>query len=624
MADLKDKLVSKLSDLNGLVSELGELPGKTARRSSVRRMPGISQSVKSPEQRDWKNRQTIGGVIAGERELQEGRLPPIAEDRCYPRRTLETQDLQNLVANGGDFSESPDLGPPPVAHFDVPDPIKFDPRPAEQENNNAAEAENEPVMNMINLETRRKRRASTFLDNMSSIQPESAPSQPAEGDATSKAGAKRKLDTRDDSDVSKSAKPEDFAFQRKSVAAGTPFQRPRGSRFTRPEARRAETKSQEAQARSPQGEPLRKALAPKKVNSPSKPRRVLSVNDKIAALKEDVAKQANARVSRQDRRQSIAPVMIIPEPGEPDRGSKEEESGSAELPPKTPASLDPFSPTSTEPSVKTNAQPTEMAVTASVEDVLGNAGRGSRRVRSAVSYAEPNLRDKMRRPGKELVGAVEGIDRTRETSQRAESVDPIHTGEKMKIETQVKDNAWKNLPQANEEPPSPLKDKLPRLSDEVRKSSHELASSLPREADLDTAVSKLSIYDGPASSPHDDVEDIDPAETEAARRKGVPKSRRHSSNPANLSRLGQESALVDRFARPTSAPSHRNDGSRPASAAATRPDVPRPNSAADLRRSAGTASKENQGPPSATDLRRSNSVTSLIEGRGSRRKSMMA
>ena len=620
MANLKDKLESKLSDLNGLVSELGELPRKTARRSSVRRKSGIAQPVKSPDQRDWKNRQTIGGVIAGDRELQEGRLPPIVEDKHYPRRTLDSQELQNLVGNVGDLSESPDLGPPPVAHFDVPDPIKFDPQPVEEEKHFTMEADSEPVMNMINLETRRKRRTSAFLENVSSVQPEPAPSQPAEGDATAKVGAKRKLDIRDDSDVSKSTKPDDFAFQRRSVAAGTPLQRPRGSRFTRPEPRRTELEPRESQPRSPREQPPRTALAPKNVNSPSKPRRALSVNDKIAALKEDVAKQANARAPRQDRRQSIVPVMVIPEPVEPERCGKEEGPGSAELPPKTPVGLDLFSPTSTEPSVKTAAQSTEMAITESVEDVLGNAGRGSRRVRSAVSYAEPNLRDKMRRPGKELVGAVEGIDRTREASQRAESVDRINAGDKVKMETQADDSAWKNLPQAKEEPPSPLKDKLPRLSDEARKSKDQLASSLPQEADLNTAISKLSIYDGPASSPHEDAGGIDPAETEAARRKAVPKSRRHSSNPASLSRPSQESALVDRFARPTSASSHRNDGSRPTSAAA---NVSRPNSVADMRRSASTANKENQERPTVTDLKRSSSVTSLVEGRGSRRKSMM-
>lgn len=53
--------------------------------------------------------------------------------------------------------------------------------------------------------------------------------------------------------------------------------------------------------------------------------------------------------------------------------------------------------------------------------VHGETSRPSRRVRAAISYAEPNLRDKMRRPTKELFDAVAGEGKFRRTS----SVQPV-------------------------------------------------------------------------------------------------------------------------------------------------------------------------------------------------------
>lgn len=46
----------------------------------------------------------------------------------------------------------------------------------------------------------------------------------------------------------------------------------------------------------------------------------------------------------------------------------------------------------------------------------GETSRPSRRVRASVSYAEPNLRDKMRRPTKEMLDAVSGEGRYKRTS----------------------------------------------------------------------------------------------------------------------------------------------------------------------------------------------------------------
>ena len=95
-------------------------------------------------------------------------------------------------------------------------------------------------------------------------------------------------------------------------------------------------------------------------------------------------------------------------------------SRTVELPPVTPAppDLNLMSPLSTEPS----APRPESRDTPPPEDLcsdnLTTTGRPTRRPRGNVSYAEPNLRDKMRRPTKDLVDAV-GAD---ERIQRAASV----------------------------------------------------------------------------------------------------------------------------------------------------------------------------------------------------------
>lgn len=43
-------------------------------------------AARSPDQRDWKNALTLSEVTGGG---QEGRLPVILEDKCYPRRTMK-------------------------------------------------------------------------------------------------------------------------------------------------------------------------------------------------------------------------------------------------------------------------------------------------------------------------------------------------------------------------------------------------------------------------------------------------------------------------------------------------------------------------------------------------------
>jgi len=581
----------------------------------------------------------------GEREVPEGRLPIIFEDKYYPRRTLEQSEIQVLTENGAEASESPELGPPPVAHFEVTDPIKFEPRDEKKFEAGETEArETGASTTSTILENRRKRRTSSLIENMTVLHSthDEPTSEMNQVEPSLKSGAKRKLSARDDEDPATEAvrTGQEFSFQRKSAIASTPLPRTKGTRFVRPVAKPPEASARLESRLSPKKDlPNRKALAPKSANSPYKVKKLL-VNDKVATVNDGVVSQPMANAARQERRQSITPLTCEMETSNDiyDREKNEQ----LQHPPKTPADFDPFSPTSSEPSVKSSIHPTEIAITASVEEVLGHTERGSRRTRTTVSYAEPNLRDKMRRPGKELVAAVEGIDRYkgRESSGRPESVD--HQGSERTIKKEKpENNVWNSLPQAKEEAPSPLGSRGGRLSDNSKEKTGGGKEIDTAQAEIEKAVEKLSIFDGPESSPRESPEGRENGENHTAgSKKTTLRSRRHSSNPSALNRLGQEapqkpgSIEHHHSARPSSAESNRSDGTKPGAATAPRSDhYHRPNSAAELKRSSSAAAGEDpkQGGAAAVagQLKRSASVMGLAGGGGetrsaaTRRRSMM-
>ncbi len=135
--------------------------------------------------------------------------------------------------------------------------------------------------------------------------------------------------------------------------------------------------------------------------------------DKIGELKDDMAKKPKSRPRPRDK---LGPSEPAPRPKEPN--TKKDLIQPATLLPETPVPppFDLFSPVSSEPSGpgtqgRDTPPPSDLRPESSSTNAFGTAGRGSRRPRGSVSYAEPNLRDKMRRPTKELVDAVGADDR---------------------------------------------------------------------------------------------------------------------------------------------------------------------------------------------------------------------
>ena len=111
------------------------------------------------------------------------------------------------ILDAANATDSPELGPPPVASFDEGDPIKYDHSALPIEGQEGLqECENMTLPGIANLETRRKRRESSHHTEVGQSRPSSQfqPQQSLIADApitktqSLKAGAKRKVNVRED------------------------------------------------------------------------------------------------------------------------------------------------------------------------------------------------------------------------------------------------------------------------------------------------------------------------------------------------------------------------------------------------------------------------------------------
>lgn len=607
----------RLSEVGALVNELGGLSDKAERRSlqNQRRKSGLVELAKSPDQKNWKNRQSIGNVVSTERQVPEGQLPVIVEGKCYPRKTLESSEISRLLDDETAASDSPELGPPPIAHFDVAEPINFAPVPTPM--NSTAQTLDVRVGHRDDIKPlpehleRRRRRESALMGNMSSFPSSNIESaNPVAQSMSLKTGAKRKLDVREDGyrEVSEQSKLDDFAFQKQSYASEALQARPRGSRFTKSSTLQTSSMAVEIGSTANLESGNRTVLAPKSTNSPSKSRRTVT-SDKAYSHKGEVTTRARGqeRLEHANVGVGVAEPCLTSDAAEVEEIIVSQGQTGAEPIPKTPAGFDLLSPVSTEPTMQAGQQ-TEVALTASVEDVLsGVDGRTSRRERGTVSYAEPSLRAKMRRPTKELAPAVgEQVNgfkaQPRKSSAKAERQSP-QIGSDLVAKTRTvtikrerfndESSDWKPLPEARQEPASPLFNK--KVNSSSRESPTDPEPQPPRSSnrgrdstsELEAGLGGLAIFDGPESSPHDSPQSSVVQLTKT--------SRRHSSHPTSMRRVGQE---IQKPIVPSSRPRHKNDKAP----VTDRP--PRPQSAAGL-------CKDNPGENGKMDLRRSASVTAL-------------
>ena len=323
--------------------------------------------------------------------------------------------------------DSPDLGPPPIAHFEEGDPIKpdtQDDRRTCEKDILRKEVSDKPLS--ANLETRRRRRESNHAKGTfsQSIDCDAAKTSDATSNITLssqsvKAGAKRKLNVREEDEQSlKEREWDGFQFERKEAtkpiadkAGKTASSRLSDRPSTRTERLRGTVYENNASVSSAG----RRALGPKSTNAdPQSPAKssIVGANDKPIPIRDTLLQKAKIKDQNREKHRAKTPV-------EPNTQGTKVKGLDVVIPyePETPAPapLDLLSPASTEPSARQEGRgDTPPPPDLGPDTGTGSFGRASRRSRGSVSYTEPSLRDKMRRPTKELVDAVGAKERARQ------------------------------------------------------------------------------------------------------------------------------------------------------------------------------------------------------------------
>jgi hypothetical protein len=395
---IKSQLEAKIQELGGLVSGLAQVKNQ----NKGRRKSHATAKRKSGDERQWRS-----GL--GLQEVENGMLPTITEGKFYPRRTIgyvktdrarygvlgrtglttcSADELQQVLEDPD--SHSPDIGPPPVSRFEDEDPIGFNPSPSAEEQREDPAEDGEPVLS-VNLETRKKRRESGPKLNIRRVSVFESPEEPVEDAAKPlRAGAKRKFTVQEDEDSNQS-KGDAFRFSRRNASSTSGTEA--SNEYSRPSS------------------PERPVLSAKPVNtdpvlSPKKQRSsTYEKSDKPEKPEKPTSKaRGRPRINITRHATSDLPPLPMPEP------VLTADIVLESLPPKTPAVEDVFSPPSTEPSTqRPENKDTPPPGDLSASDRTGQAGRPGRRARPQVSYKEPSLNVKMRRPDAKLVDAV--VDR---------------------------------------------------------------------------------------------------------------------------------------------------------------------------------------------------------------------
>ncbi|KAK3673857.1 hypothetical protein LTR78_006412 [Recurvomyces mirabilis] len=495
MRSLRGELQTKLAELSGLVDGMDALAHGGSETQ-------VAQRERKPIEGNWRERQPLTEV------MRESQMPTIVEDKLFPRRTLGADEIQAIRLSGHSSNESPELGPPPVAHFDYEDPVKQASPSARLSSPKVAEDDELPAALSINLETRRKRKDSQpkLEIRRHSILAQSPKKTDAEPSTMLRTGAKRKLADRDLDKPIRPPTKDDFAFSRKTVvpALKSAAQQDGASADSEP------AQSIEVQARDVTSTPskaVRKVLGDKSVNM--SPHKVGVSTEKAGKPEADKAGQqaaprSNTTVPRK-RRTSAIPQPSSPPPEEIidtlEVAHPAEPLPVAELPPKTPALSDFFSPTPSEPSVARpfdegragTPPPGDLSALSMTTD---GGTRPSRRARAAVNYTEPSLISKMRRPTKQMVDALTGLQDSRKAisssteRQSGATRDIIIKSEP--IDDDDEHAAWRNLPSV----PGPIATASPLSTKSAAESSSD---PLTAAADLEHDLEPTKIH-GPSAA----------------------------------------------------------------------------------------------------------------------------
>ncbi|KAK4061292.1 hypothetical protein Trihar35433_9619 [Trichoderma harzianum] len=420
---IKAKLESQLTEWGSLIAELGLEPPAKRHSPMIKRRSknplGFSASRPSPSQRRLRE-------IA--KDVEE--LGVISENRSNSRRSMNHEQILALRSEAD--VESPELGPPPMSKYIEEDPVKIDSptrsKPVESSKKTKgleppialASSKSDQVDDGEEQIAQKRDRVNKPKNTV-----DAAPILPV------KAGSKRKFGAQDDSENNQPQK----ATNEKSI--GKILVDKTEGRSGRGFVKMRKTSQLDI------SENVRRPLAVKSTNddiqSPRKiPKSKPSVVDEIATAKLNAAK-SRATFDRQKQKAKnplpaeaeALPIFTI----EPQGSSGATVDLAA---PIRESAL--FSPGSLAVDISPEGSRGDTPPPSHISS-NGETSRPSRRNRTTISYTEPNLKGKMRRPTKELFDAVTGEGKYARRVSNYESTLPESTKSKREMAvTDIEDN----------------------------------------------------------------------------------------------------------------------------------------------------------------------------------------
>ncbi|KUI58757.1 Shugoshin [Cytospora mali] len=409
--EIKAKMEAQLIEWGAMLAGLGmERPTKRQAIASpggtriARRRTSVSRSpVARRRPRDSRSSEEAAALL-------EGRMPTIQENKSFPRKTMSHDEILSISYETADTNESPDLGPPPTSRFVEDDPVKVD-SPTKStglvESNLKIKEQALPPTAALSqpvLEPKKKPSATLETGSHDDIKP--AKATDTQTRPSVKAGSKRKFgDENDDDQIFRAFASSERANNKPASEKPLAVRDLKSRRSVKDPSVKFDGKDADAAAKP------RKPLADKSTNddliSPKKLVKSATTGDlKKVMLEAD--KEAPLKTAPLKKKRLVPIKLSMPPPPAPSVVKIPQEP---ETPSADPGHVYPDTP-------ETRSAPDNPRDTPPPADIssYGETSRPSRRARASVSYAEPNLRDKMRRPTKELLDAVSGEGKYRRSS----------------------------------------------------------------------------------------------------------------------------------------------------------------------------------------------------------------
>ncbi|PYI04840.1 hypothetical protein BO78DRAFT_388208 [Aspergillus sclerotiicarbonarius CBS 121057] len=407
--DIKTRLDNKLAELNSLVADLGALPRRLCKRLTEK--PQSADHTRPIP--DWRPKYTDDELNAGQEG--DGRLPVILEDKYYPRRTLEAQELQDI---GDNILRSPYLEEPVAMRPDTEDESSslhesHDTKEDDVLNYEAHISASDDAFLPPTLETRKRKKNNLAPTDVecSNTDPESSPTR-NDSEARMNPGTKRKFSVhygdklestpnQIDSLQPNMQSPSPVSRTEQSLSPGTDGTPSRG--WVRP-AREGSISYRLAKRKALEHTDEETGSTNTSILSPTKAHATVAQepNDKITTSLLTDDRDGSGRLSpislKADINSAQSRRTSMPERCRPDQPTDEEEHNGDLIEESKVSEIKPDTKLPSGPATRNESR----TVTCAPSEPM----RPARRQRAIVSYAEPNLRDKMRRPTNELIAAV--------------------------------------------------------------------------------------------------------------------------------------------------------------------------------------------------------------------------